>query len=53
MDIQWNCMLRIEMNYHPIINFKEILDKYFPLYAKLNNEKFPEDEYDEYLFFEY
>ncbi|MEZ4968952.1 MAG: hypothetical protein R2814_04690 [Flavobacteriaceae bacterium] len=43
----------IELNYHPIMNFKEILDKYFPLYVRIFNEKFPDQEYDEYIFLEY
>ena len=43
----------IELNYHPITNFKEILDKYFPLYVKIFNDKFPKDEFEEYLFLEY
>ena len=43
----------IKLNYHPNFNYKEILDKYYPLNIKVYNKDFPNDRYDEYSFYKY
>lgn len=43
----------INLNYHPIFNYREILSNYYPLYVKIYDEDFPNDSYDEYKFYKY
>ncbi len=41
----------IKLNYHPVMNCKETLNKYFPLYIKIFSKDYPNDHYEEYMFF--
>ncbi len=58
-NIQNNMMVemyvteQINLNYHPIFNYREILTNYYPLYIKIYNKDFPNDSFDEYKFFKY
>ncbi|AXT18471.1 hypothetical protein D7030_07540 [Flavobacteriaceae bacterium AU392] len=40
----------INLNYNPVINCKEILTKYYPLYLKKYRKKYPDDNFREYTF---
>jgi hypothetical protein len=41
----------ILLNYHPVLNDINILKKYFPLYLKFIDKRFPKDKYSEYTFY--
>ncbi len=43
----------IQLEYHPVLNVKKYLSKYYPLYIRYYNADFPEDEYREYRFYKY
>jgi hypothetical protein len=40
----------IKLNYHPIINCKEVINDYFPLYIKEYHRDYPDDKFNEYRF---
>lgn len=40
----------IKLNYHPIVNCPNILDKYYPLYIKKYLKEYPNDNFNEYHF---
>lgn len=40
----------IQLEYHPMINVKEYLNKFFPLYIKLYDANFPNESFYEYKF---
>ena len=41
---------KISLNYHPIFNDLNVLKKYYPLYIKIVNKKYPKRVFDEYIF---
>ena len=43
----------IKLEFHPVINAKMILSKYYPLYIRRYDPEFPSENYREYEFYKY
>ncbi len=51
-EVELYVTAEIKLEFHPVLNLKKCLSKYYPLYIRFYNTELPEEEFREYQFFE-